>query len=390
MGIEPKPTGLQTDQTARTTAPGPAPAGKLSCVPWPDLEPRIAEWDELANAAAEPNPFFESWYLLPSLRALRARDVRLLIYEEAGRLRGLMPVLRSARYYRWPLPHIGNWLHPNCFLGAPLVGRGSEAPFWRALLDWADESPGTALFLHLRAMALEGPLHAALLAVAGEQRRIEVVQSERRAMLQSDLPPDAYWERSLSAKKRKELRRQANRLGEAGALRIDRCGDDRDLARWTDDFVALEAAGWKGRSGSALASSPDTSRLFRDALAGACARGRLERLTLSLDDRPIAMLASFIAPPGAFSFKTAFDEDYARFSPGVLLQQENLAILERRDIAWSDSCAAADHPMIDHIWRERREIGRLSIAIGGALRRSAFSQVVSAEMARGKAAGTDE
>ena len=97
---------------------------------------------------------------------------------------------------------------------------------------------------------------------------------------------------------------------------------------------------------------------------------------------PIAMLATFLTPPGAYSYKTAFDERYARFSPGVLLQRENLAILERGDIAWSDSCAAADHPMIDHIWRERRPIGRLSIAIGGGLRRALFSRLAAAELGR--------
>ena len=94
------------------------------------------------------------------------------------------------------------------------------------------------------------------------------------------------------------------------------------------------------------------------------------------------MLATFLTPPGAFSFKTAFDERYARLSPGVLLQIENLRMLENDGILWSDSCASADHPMIDHLWRERRGIGRLSIAIGGRLRRAAFRQFVRAETAR--------
>ena len=77
----------------------------------------------------------------------------------------------------------------------------------------------------------------------------------------------------------------------------------------------------------------------------------------------IAMLATFLTPPGAFSYKTAFDERYARFSPGVLLQRENLAILQRDGIAWTDSCAAADHPMIDHIWRERLPLCDLMVAL---------------------------
>ena len=60
------------------------------------------------------------------------------------------------------------------------------------------------------------------------------------------------------------------------------------------------------------------------------------------------MLATFLTPPGAFSFKTTFDEAFARFSPGVLLQRENLELLARPSIEWTDSCADMDHPMIDH------------------------------------------
>ena len=202
------------------------------------------------------------------------------------------------------------------------------------------------------------------------------------ALLASDKPAEAYFEATLSGKKRKELRRQFTRLSELGDVRIERSTNADGLDIWIERFLALELAGWKGLAGSALAATPATAHMFRESLYGAALRGKLERLTLSLDGVPIAMLATFLAPPGAFSFKTTFDERYARYSPGVLLQRENLAILERSDIDWSDSCAAADHPMIDHIWRERRAIGRISIAIGGRLRRAAFSFLAKAEMGR--------
>ena len=66
----------------------------------------------------------------------------------------------------------------------------------------------------------------------------------------------------------------------------------------------------------------------------------------------------------------------------MLVQRENLALLDNAAIDWCDSCAAADHPMIDHIWRERRPIGRLSIAIGCKLRRALFALLVKAELRR--------
>lgn len=369
---------------ARRHDAAPVRADGIAAPRWPDCAGDIAAWDALAQRAIEPNPFFESWYLLPALRAFDpAGDVRILRFEHDGHLAGLMPLVRQKQYYRWPAPNLANWLHANCFLGAPLVARGAERPFWQALLRWADRHAGAGLFLHLRDLPLQGPLYDALQAeLAADRRHAVLVHREERALLASDLSPDAYLESAMSGKKRKELRRQFARLSEAGLVAVDRRDDDASLAGWVDRFLALESAGWKGREGSALACSPLTASLFRESLDGAARRGRLERLTLTLDGEPIAMLATFVTPPGAFSFKTAFDERFARFSPGVLLQRENLAMLARPDVAWTDSCAAADHPMIDHIWRERRPIGRVSIAIGGGLRRTAFSWLARAELAR--------
>jgi len=369
-----------TAGSARPRAEAPA----LTAAPWRALERDVAAWDALSDRASEPNPFFESWYLLPALRAFDPRgQAQVLRFEHQGRLAGLLPIKAQPRYYGRPIPNLSAWMHANCFLGAPLVERGCEAAFWQALLAWADSHAGKSLFLHLPHIPLEGPLYAALREVlASQQRGAALVLREERAMLASRLSAEAYFEGALSGKKRKELRRQMNRLRDEGEVACHRETGDAGLDTWIESFLLLERSGWKGSTGSALACSPDTEALFRDSLHGAAARGRLERLSLTLNDRPIAMLATFLTPPGAFSFKTAFDEDYARFSPGVLLQRENLAMLERGDVAWSDSCAAADHPMIDHIWRERRAIGRVSIAIGAPLRRALFHFLARLETGR--------
>jgi CelD/BcsL family acetyltransferase involved in cellulose biosynthesis len=347
----------------------------------------LAEWDALSARASEPNPFFENWYLLPGLRAFDPDgQVQIVRFESDGALAGLLPISRPNRYYGRPFPNLANWLHTNCFLGAPLVAGGHERAFWRALLNWADEHAGKALFLHLDQMPLSGPLYQALVEELTAQKRLcGLVHREDRALLASDASPEDYFAESMSGKKRKELRRQQNRLADLGEVAFQRQTDTNGLDQWLADFLTLEAGGWKGKAGSALAASPATAELFRAGLQGAAERGKLERLTLTLDQKPIAMLASFLTPPGAFSFKTAFDEDYARFSPGVLLQCENLLMLDHPEIAWTDSCAAADHPMIDHIWRERRAIGRISIAIGGATRRALFRPLLKAELGRNPA-----
>ena len=347
-----------------------------------------AGWDALAGRAAEPNPFAERWCVEAGLAAFDPQErIELATLMCGGELVGLLPLARALRYEQYPFPNLANWLHANAFCGAPLVAAGHEHAFWRELLTWADAHAGAALFLHLEALPANGPLYAALRDVCAVERRpAAVVHRTERALLASDLSPQAYFDASMSGKKRKELRRQHARLAEQGELAFERCTDGQALDQWTDAFLALERAGWKGAQGSALACDPAKAAFFREALCGAAANGRLERLTLTLDGVPIAMLANFVCPPGAYSFKTAYDERFARFSPGVLLQRENLDLLARDDIAWADSCAAADHPMIERIWREKRPIVRVSIAIGGPLRRAAASAIFAAET-RGRPQG---
>ena len=368
-------------------ASGSAP--QFLVAPWREEMPGDSEWDLLGLAASEPNPFFERWFLTPSLHAFDPQGQVLIAQMRVdGKLAGLVPLAFARSYYRRPVPNLSVWLHDNAFCGVPLVARGFEAMCWRELLRWVDDHAGLACFLHLPTMPEGCAPDTALDVVAQEEARVvDVVEREERALLSSDLSPEDYFAQSLPNKKRKELRRQARRLGEQGSLSVERANDPDAIETFANHFLGLEAASWKGRAGSSLAGDPARARFFRESLLGAARLGRVEGLSLTLDGEPIAMLATFLSPPGAFSFKTAFDERYARFSPGVLLQKENLDLLARDDVAWCDSCAAPDHPMIDHFWRGQRSVIARNVAIGGRFRRTLGAQLIAYE-AR-KIAGKD-
>src|SRR6185503_3504833 len=79
----------------------------------------------------------------------------------------------------------------------------------------------------------------------------------------------------------------------------------------------------------------------------------------------IAMKCNFLAGAGSFAFKIAFDETCARYSPGVLLELENIRRLHsRRELRWMDSCADSGHPMIEGLWRDRRTVETLVVSTG--------------------------
>ena len=79
------------------------------------------------------------------------------------------------------------------------------------------------------------------------------------------------------------------------------------------------------------------------------------------------MLASFRAGRGLYTFKICFDEAYSRFSPGAqLMMRGGAMLLDDPRFDWVDSCALPDHPMIDHIWAERRVMRSAVIGTGHA------------------------
>lgn len=344
-----------------------------------------AEWRSLAGDVAEPNAFGEDWFVKPAICALgEGQTIRLITARDgAGRLIGIMPMMIAHRYGRIPVQHVANWTHFQCFMGTPLVRRGSEGAFWQALLVLLDQSDWATGFLSVSGLLENGPVHAGLIETAARVGRPSpTVHRAERAVLMSDAEPEAYLAASIRPKKRKELRRLAKRLGEQGSLSFATLTREDQLSGWCDVFLALEASGWKGTRGSAFANTEKTADFFRNIVSGAFEAGRLDFQRLDLDGRAIAMLVNFRTPPGSWSFKIAYDEGLARFSPGVLIELENLPlVLGDPDVAWMDSCAVEDHPMINSLWTERRAIVQVSVPLSGARRQAIFATCRAVEAA---------
>ncbi|HTU12701.1 MAG TPA: GNAT family N-acetyltransferase [Allosphingosinicella sp.] len=369
-------------RTAPRTALAPVPApGEVRVLLSPAasvIDALEADWTALAAVAAEPNPFAEHWFVAASLRTLaKGQEIGLLQVRRGDALIGLLPLEMHKGYARLPVRIVQNWAHDQMFLGTPLVAAGEERAFWSAVLEVLDGAAWARGLLHLRGLAEDGAVHRGLRQI----REGQIVHREVRAFLDSDLSPEAYYEQAVRQKKRKEIRRLRNRLAEQGEIASRILADAAELEAWSSQYLALEKAGWKGEAGSSLAGSPETEAFFRETVRAAWAAGRLQFLRLDVGGTCIAMLVNFLTPPGSFSFKTVFDEDYARFSPGVLIQLENLDILSDPRIDWMDSCASEDHPMIDSLWTERRAIVRVSVPLKGLARRAVYTLCTGLERA---------
>jgi CelD/BcsL family acetyltransferase involved in cellulose biosynthesis len=325
--------------------------------PLAELTRIAAEWQSLAARALEPNVFLEPAFALAAAPVF-GHDVGAgLVWSRASpcRLMGFFPARIERRRYGIALPVLVGWTHPFGPLGTPLIDRDAGATVISAWFDHLASHPDLPRLLLMPHLPATGPVgHAFAAALAQRDGKCISLAGHQRALLAPAGTREHYLDHAVGAKKRKELRRQRKRLAEAATLVSRTISEPSAMAAALGDFLILEAAGWKGRAGTA-ARGQDPIRAFMErAVTGLARQGKARIALLLAGDRPIAAIVTLQSGTTAWCWKIAYDEAYARFSPGVqLLLEVTQGLLDDPGIACADSCATADHPMIDHIWRER-------------------------------------
>jgi CelD/BcsL family acetyltransferase involved in cellulose biosynthesis len=315
------------------------------------------ELRDLTARAVAPNAFYEPAFMAASAPVFGPGVMAGLVWRRAmpRQLIGFFPVAIEQRRYGLRMPMLVGWTHPYGPLGAPLIDRDCADAAVVAWFDHVATDPTLPKLMLMPYLPAEGAIAQAFdAALVHRDGRSEHFALHRRALLAPAGDRAAYLDDAIPHKKRKELRRLRKRLADTGALTSTTTGDPAVLTAALVDFLALEASGWKGRAGTA-AKGNDAIRCFViEAVSALAAEGKASVSRLALDGRAIAAIVTLRSGDEAWCWKIAYDEAYSRSSPGVqLLLDVTERMLSDTSIACADSCATADHPMIDHIWRER-------------------------------------
>ena len=130
-------------------------------------------------------------------------------------------------------------------------------------------------------------------AVARRRGWIACYAHHRRAFLEAGDDRAGYLDRSVASKKRKELRRQKRRLRDSSDVVRISTGDPAETVAALKDFFALEAAGWKGRAGTAAHINAQTRAFFTSAVGALAAEGKARIDRLVVGPKPIAARFAF-------------------------------------------------------------------------------------------------
>jgi CelD/BcsL family acetyltransferase involved in cellulose biosynthesis len=351
---------LQSNRPLRRLAIYPASAGF-------EL---VEELDHLCARTIEPNVFFNPRFLAPAMPRLEDREVRLAVIrdgdEDRSRLRLLVPFSVDRPAIPLGVSIMRTWSSPFGPLGTPLVDRDDPAGVIEDFFDMLGR-PHLKLpkVLVLPEMRLDGPV-ASLLSVVAESRGLMLVTTNetQRPFLESDLDGDAYLKASLRSHHLREFRRLRRRLAEHGKIEhiVARTADDIRVG--LEAFLTLEAAGWKGRERTAMAVDRYRAAFAREAVHRLSEQDLCRVHSLTLDGKVIACLIVFIEAGIAYTWKTAYDEAYAQFSPGTLLMIDvTEQHLDDPNIMATDSCAVSDHPVMSRLWSERKPIGTIVVGL---------------------------
>ncbi len=327
------------------------------------------ELDFLAYRAMEPNVFFSGRFLAPAMPRLEDRVIRLLTVRDEdsrrSRLRLLMPFSVERPGFAGPAV-IRAWSSPFGPLGTPLVDAEGAAETLDHLLEGlARPAAGLPGVLVLPDTRIDGPVMELLRAVAvARGLPVTVAEVQHRPMLASVDDGETYLKRSISKEHLREMRRQWRRLAGAGDLIHKVARQPAEVRAGLEAFLALEASGWKGQRRSAMVADRYRAAFAREAVTNLADNDHVRIHSLELDGKPIAILVVFVMGGDAYTWKTAYDEAFAAFSPGKLLVQKlTEQHLDDPNIQRTDSCAVPDHPIMSRFWQERSTMGTMIVGL---------------------------
>jgi tetratricopeptide (TPR) repeat protein/CelD/BcsL family acetyltransferase involved in cellulose biosynthesis len=323
-----------------------------------------AEWKALVGRALDPHIFYEPAFAMPASVVYGSGVQAALVKLRAPpqRLVGLFPA--RIEHFGGRSALVG-WR--GAPLGTPLVDRDFAEDVINAFLDNVYGTPRLPQFLMLPHVPTVGRFASLVSRVVVRRGgQVVMIDPHQRAQFAPGSERYSYLERAIGSKRRQNnLRRARQHLEKIGRVTFTTATTTPAIVKALSDFFTLEASGWKGRLGSAAANTSEFRRFLESAVIGLAAEGKARVDRLLLDDRAIAASITFQSGHEAWFWKTAYDEDLAKESPGVqLLLYLTRELLAEPTIIRADGCAVRDSPLVNHMWRERLSIAHFAFTAG--------------------------
>jgi CelD/BcsL family acetyltransferase involved in cellulose biosynthesis len=325
------------------------------------------DWLDLLGRAAVSNVFMNPALLrVAALSYPNRKCVALLAWQQTPHARRLVGVwgltVRRSAHAIFPFQVLAAPAMPHGYLVTPVIDRSLFDAVLATMLDYIASDPALPNIVSLEILGADREISDGfdrVLAARGSAACV-LRQWVRPSLLAVEKRSD-YLEHTLSSSTRKKLRQHRRKLAAQGALEYRIARDPETVRAAFEDFLNIEAAGWKGRSGTALLKHAGDAMFARAMAAVLADRGDITMHGLYLDGRAISSQVVLHAGAAAFTWKTAYEESLGDCSPGMLLFENYTAsFLADERVASVDSCAVDDSGFMA-AWPGRQPIAAIWI-----------------------------
>ena len=319
-----------------------------------------ADWDDLVSRA-HPNVFM-------SPAALRAADVTrfakvqmLLAWDDSVQPRRLVGLWAMQQRRTWPFGTVVLEALPfdYAFLSSPVIDLDLASDVMPAFLTAIAEAPKMPRIILMKSLDAEAASYRPLVdGVAARGGRVLIVKTENRPVMWRGESSPATGERA------KKLRQGWKRMSALGATAMVFITEPDAVGAAVETFLQLEFRSWKGAAGTALLCREEDANFVRRLIANLAAQGQAGVQALQIDGKTIATQVLLFSGQMAYTWKTAFDQAYAKFSPGVILiDRATEHLFAKKTIVGIDSCSA-ESSFMSQIWYGRRAMADILVAVG--------------------------
>jgi len=235
------------------------------------------------------------------------------------------------------------------FVSSPVIDPDYIDAVMPAFFDAIENDPTLPNVIQLRFLDGESDTYRAMTNALGARKARALRLSEHaRPFL------NAAAERKRTGSTGKKLRQDWNRLASVGAVDITNDRTAAGARAAFEVFLELEARSWKGANGTALLSDEDDAAFTRRLIGDLAARGNASVALLRVDGQPIAAQVLLYSGSMAYTWKTAFDAAFAKYSPGALLVDKVTdELFDTQKIAAIESCSP-ESGFMAQLWTGRR------------------------------------
>jgi CelD/BcsL family acetyltransferase involved in cellulose biosynthesis len=322
------------------------------------------EWRGACARMRRVSIFITPEYIGTAWKHLRreADQPWVMVVRDAGRLVGLLPLVRSRREVHglagYELRHMGMWEGDRPGLIATIPAQRVWQALFTALrklrsqwqwLDLAELDEGEWPLLHFDRLV---PLTRGMKAENTQAAFLEL---------------NGTWESYLAGRSRNTrqsfLRRQRQLMQDHPDWAIEVIDDPQSIAAAFARYVEIERRGWKAEAGVGLWSDTRQLGFYSELLPSLARRGLASVWFLRIAGKDAAGLVRFSWGEVAYERLSAYDPEFTQYSPSTLLCME--AVRRLFGTAWRESDVLgmsqplAERPSIAAWYDGRRQTHRI-------------------------------